>query len=338
MTPGSSRRYNQVTDPDMARLDDFAPDAEGDVVLAAELGQRVQDARVSCARLGVAGGDDAARHGREDAQRNVSDGHLLPAPAVLGPGISARDRDGHAEPARVRSRAAELRGERVQRCLRHQRHRTIVSTQLVCRPLEQVDGPAEVARERVAQRTGYDPSGYFPAVIHPGHRGGPGPGHILDDATVRETQRQQVPRRFPAGLDPQQAGVPGRREQLALIIDDEELTVAGDPVAIELDLGAALQPHALDRRDRQLRNGDRQTPSHLLPTTVTADGASPGAPAAMYVAWRSSEMRPRPGGLGLQLRAVSRCCTTTHACPGTRRTSAAALTRPSGTRGAPRAS
>jgi hypothetical protein len=31
----------------MAGLDDVAPDAEGDVVLAAELGQRVQDTRVS---------------------------------------------------------------------------------------------------------------------------------------------------------------------------------------------------------------------------------------------------------------------------------------------------
>jgi hypothetical protein len=29
-------------------------------------------------------------------------------------------------------------------------------------------------------------------------------------------------------------------------------------VVTELDLGAALQPHALDRRDRQLSNGDRQ--------------------------------------------------------------------------------
>ena len=42
-----SRRYYQVTDVDMAGLYDFAPHAEGNIVLAAELGQRVQDTRVS---------------------------------------------------------------------------------------------------------------------------------------------------------------------------------------------------------------------------------------------------------------------------------------------------
>src|SRR5215469_8080513 len=44
-----SRRYYRITNLDIAGLDDFAPDAEGDVALAAELGQRVQDACVSCA-------------------------------------------------------------------------------------------------------------------------------------------------------------------------------------------------------------------------------------------------------------------------------------------------
>ena len=47
--PTESRRYYQVTHPDMAGPDDFAPNAEGDVVLAAEPGQRVQHTRVSCA-------------------------------------------------------------------------------------------------------------------------------------------------------------------------------------------------------------------------------------------------------------------------------------------------
>ena len=43
----AQRRFYRVIDTDMAGLDDFAPDAEGDVVLAAEPGQRVQDACVS---------------------------------------------------------------------------------------------------------------------------------------------------------------------------------------------------------------------------------------------------------------------------------------------------
>src|SRR5262249_20924378 len=120
------------------------------------------------------------------------------------------------------------------------------------------DGPAEVARQRGAQRPGYDLAGYFPAVIHPGNRGGPGPRRVVDDAAVRETQRQQVPGRVPGGLDPQQARVPGAQQQPAIGIDDEELTITRYPVVTELDLRAALQPHALDRRDRQLRNGDRQ--------------------------------------------------------------------------------
>src|SRR5262249_15257814 len=155
---------------------------------------------------------------------------------VLGPGINARDRDGHAESARVRSRAAELRGERVQRRLGHQRHGTIIGTEVARSPLEQVDSPAEVAGQRGAQRPGDDPSGYFPAVIHPGNRGGPGLGRVVDDAAVRETQRQDVPGRFPGGLDPQQARVPGGLKQLAIVIDDEEFTVTYYPVVTELDL------------------------------------------------------------------------------------------------------
>jgi hypothetical protein len=71
----------------------------------------------------------------------------------------------------------------------------------------------------------------------------------LDDAAIRETQRQEVPGRFPRGLDPQQARVPAGLEQLAILIDDEEFTVTYYPVATELELRAALQPHALDRRD-----------------------------------------------------------------------------------------
>jgi hypothetical protein len=46
------------------------------------------------------------------------------------------------------------------------------------------------------------------------------------------------------------------RESVAPDSDDQELTIAGYPVPAELDLAGALQPHALDRRDCQLRNGD----------------------------------------------------------------------------------
>src|SRR5215467_5385988 len=101
----------------------------------------------------------------------------------------------------------------------------IIVTEVAGSPLEQVGGPAEVVRQRGAQRPGYDPSGYFPAVIEPGHRGGPWLGFVLDDAAVGETQRQEVPGRFPGGLDPQQARVPGGHQQLAIVVDDEECTV-----------------------------------------------------------------------------------------------------------------
>jgi hypothetical protein len=42
-----SGRYYRVIDVDVAGLDNFAPDAKGDVFLAAEPGQRVQDSCVS---------------------------------------------------------------------------------------------------------------------------------------------------------------------------------------------------------------------------------------------------------------------------------------------------
>jgi hypothetical protein len=71
----------------------------------------------------------------------------------------------------------------------------------------------------------------------------------LDDTAIREPQRQEVPRRLPGGLDPQQARIPGGLEQLAILIDDEELTVTYYSVATEPELRGALQPHALDRRD-----------------------------------------------------------------------------------------
>src|SRR5689334_677543 len=139
-----------VTDADAAGPDNAAPDAEGDVVLSAKPGQRVQNPRVGGPGVRVPGGDDTARHGGYDAQDGFADGDLLPAPAVLGPGASAGDHDAHAEPARVGSSAAELRGECLQRCFGHQRHGLVIVTELLWVPQEQVHLPAEVAGQRGA--------------------------------------------------------------------------------------------------------------------------------------------------------------------------------------------
>ena len=43
------RPYDQVTDVNTAGADDVTPDAEGDVVLAAQPGQGMQDPRIGCA-------------------------------------------------------------------------------------------------------------------------------------------------------------------------------------------------------------------------------------------------------------------------------------------------
>jgi hypothetical protein len=41
------RPYDEVTDVNVAGADDVTPDAEGDVVLAAQPGQRMQNPRIS---------------------------------------------------------------------------------------------------------------------------------------------------------------------------------------------------------------------------------------------------------------------------------------------------
>jgi hypothetical protein len=43
------RPYYKVTEVTAAGADDVTPDAEGDVVLAAQPGQRMQNPRISCA-------------------------------------------------------------------------------------------------------------------------------------------------------------------------------------------------------------------------------------------------------------------------------------------------
>jgi hypothetical protein len=58
----------------------------------------------------------------------------------------------------------------------------------------------------------------------------------------------------------------GGQRQLAVLPDDQELTIAYYAVLPEPDLAGGVQPHALDRRDGQLGNGDR----HSHTSAVTA--------------------------------------------------------------------
>lgn len=95
--------------------------------------------------------------------------------------------------------------QRVRHLIR--RHGLVIVIDVPWLLVEQVHLPAEVVRQRVAERPTDGLPEYLPPVIHPGGRGGPGLGCVLDDIAVQEAQRHDVSRSVPSGLDLQQCRV-----------------------------------------------------------------------------------------------------------------------------------
>src|SRR5688572_5825218 len=90
-TSWSSPDSDAIADAHASRRGDRTPQAELDVVLAAQPRECGQDGCVGAALVGVARGDDAARHRLDAAQQRAAGLDLAAGPGELLPRLDAAD-------------------------------------------------------------------------------------------------------------------------------------------------------------------------------------------------------------------------------------------------------
>jgi len=178
--------------------------------------------------------DPVAYFGPKEARR--ADRDLAPAPAVLLPSGDAVDRDRHAKAARVRDRAVELRRQRGERCLGHQRDRGVVGPALGFPAHEQCHPPAEVRRHSLGQWPVLESPANRPALVVGGDGRLTRLDHRADLAPVREAQRERPRLRVEVRDYLHQARVASRQEELMVVrIDHEERAVTARSDRVELE-------------------------------------------------------------------------------------------------------